>query len=1145
MLTQKNLSKAGAQTIVGSAYTLPFLLMLNQLIEEREGPIFIIAPDALHATRLQREYPFLQTTHTPLMSFPDWEVLPYDHFSPHKDIIADRLQTLSLLPSFKKGALVAPVSSVMQRLPPPSFLQTQAFHLKVGQHFDRQEMTKTLSNLGYHSVKQVMESGEFAIRGSIFDLFLSNEKYPYRIDLFDDEIDSIRIFSPETQRSIENMTEIKGLSAKEFPFDKEGINQFKTQWFECFPRDEGDCSIYREVIKGIMPAGIEFYSPLFFQETATIFDYLPSNTLIIQLASLSEKAEQYWQHINDRYEQYGHDLMRPILPTRHLWLIPSELFEKINAYPKIKAQVQAVKNDVSHVDLQAEPLPDLSIDANKKEPLVNLKKYIETHQYRLVITVESSGRLEVMQALFHKHGVFAKHFQALEDFFHHDEFLGICVANLDEGVVLKDKKIAIVTEAQLYDKKVLQRRRRKQKGAATNTDLMVKSIAELEINDSVVHLDHGVGKFLGLQTLSIGDHQAEYLTLSYQNNDKLYVPINALHLIHRYSTAESAHSPLHKLGNDRWERAKTKAAKRIFDVAAELLAIYAKRALSKTVSYTVDESEYSQFAEQFPFEETPDQQQAIDCVLKDLQSPSPTDRLICGDVGFGKTEVAMRAAFVTVSNNFQVAILAPTTLLVEQHSHNFMDRFSSCPFKIASLSRFKTLSEQKEIIGEAKLGKIDILIGTHALLGKSIEFKNLGLLIIDEEHRFGVRQKEQIKSLRSEVNIITLTATPIPRTLNLALSSIRDLSIISTPPPKRLGIKTFVHLKTNSIMKEALSREILRGGQIFYLHNNVQTIDSAAREIESLMPDATVAVAHGQMSEKKLERIMSDFYHQRFTILVCTTIIETGIDIPTANTIIINRADKLGLAQLHQLRGRVGRSHHQAYAYLFVPEETCLSKDAKKRLEAITQSSELGAGFMLASHDLEIRGAGELLGDEQSGQMNEIGYSLYMELLQRTVEDLRKGKKPTMDFKRQRGVEIDLHVTALIPEDYILDVHTRLQFYKKISHTHSPEELDDLKIELIDRFGPLPHQGQALFDSTALRFECEKLGIYKLNANAASGKLEFSTKTTISPDTIIRLIQTKPATFKLSGSSTLHFTLKKHSPENRISLVENTLAMLS
>ncbi len=1077
-----------------------------------------------------------------LIVLPDWETLPYDTFSPHEDIVSQRLSTLNKLPSMDTGILVIPMSTLLQRLAPKRFLQANAISLVVGQQLSPQQYRRELDELGYRSVETVYQHGEYALRGAIFDIFPMGYHSPVRIELFDTEIDSLRTFDPETQRSKEKIKQINMLPAFEFPWDDASRLAFRNRWLDAFPNATVDSLILRDIKKGIKPHGIEYYAPLFFEEMATLFDYLPTHTLALLPEGADTVVEQVWHEISQRYEDRRHDIQRPILGPDKLFLRINECFSALKNYPKISFSHDPVEEQAGKANLSLSPLPDVSIDDRAERPLAKLSGAVESFKGRTLIIAESAGRREALQDLFKDQGFHFHPCKGWQDFASTDNSPCLAVGGLASGFVGPDAGVQLITESEIFGQRVLQQRRRK-KGSEERAEAVVKNLTELRVGAPVVHLDHGIGRYRGLETISIDAQTDEFLTLEYAGNAKLYVPVASLHLISRYSGSDESLAPLHRLGTEKWSSAKQKAMEKIHDTAAELLEVYAKREARTGFAHTPPGSAYRAFCADFPFEETLDQQVAINAVIQDMTKPQPMDRLVCGDVGFGKTEVAMRAAFLATYSGKQVAVLVPTTLLAKQHFDSFQDRFAGTAVKVEVLSRFKSGKEQTATLKRISEGKVDIIIGTHKLIQQDVKFKDLGLLIIDEEHRFGVQQKERLKAYRADVDILTLTATPIPRTLNMAMGNIRDLSIIATPPAKRLSVKTFIRERENALIREAALREILRGGQVYYLFNEVKEIEKEAAFLRDLLPEARVGVAHGQMRERELELAMSDFYHQRFNVLVCSTIIETGIDIPNANTIIIDRADKFGLAQLHQLRGRVGRSHHQAYAYLLTPEEKRLSKDAEKRLEAISASQELGAGFMLATHDLEIRGAGELLGQEQSGQIQSIGFSLYMELLEQAVNSLKEGKELSLE-DNHHGTEINLRIPAIIPEDYLRDVHERLILYKRIANAKHPDELKDLQVEMIDRFGLLPQAVKNLFRQTRLKLLAQDIGITKLDAGETSGKIEFSSDTKADPLTLVQMVQKQPNVYRLEGATKLKFELSASDVESKLVEVEALLAKL-
>ena len=1121
-------------------------LAIAQAATQHAGPVLIIMPDTPSATLLEYELRFFLSANEKisLLPYPDWETLPYDIFSPHQDIISQRLTTLYHLPNLERGIIIAPASTLMHRVAPQHYLDAHSFMLSVGQTLNIDTCRTRLESAGYQCISQVMEHGDFAVRGNILDLFPMGSQQPFRIDLFDDEVESIRTFDPETQRSIDKIDNISLLPAREFPINKDAISLFRKQFRENFSGDPSKSHIYRDVSNGIAPSGIEYYLPLFFEQTVSVFDYLSEQSLILVDSRVIQAVEQFWQETHTRYEQRRHDIERPLVAPEQLLLRSNEFFEAINHFPRI--DVNEIKESDTHKGIvyHCEPSPTLTVNARAEHPLAQLLQFIEDYSGRILFAAESTGRRETLLDLLAEENIRPTLHQHWVSFLDSDDAIGITVAPLDRGLLLHEPNIAIITETQLFGEQALQRRRRKT-SRAQDSEGIIKDLSELREGSPVVHEEHGVGRYLGLQTLTVSNIETEFLTLEYANQDKLYVPVSSLHLISRYTGASPEQAPLHKLGTEQWSKARQRAAKRASDVAAELLDIYAQRAAKKGHAFNLPDTQYKAFSAAFPFEETPDQESAIKDVITDMTNNRPMDRLICGDVGFGKTEVAMRAAFLATHDNKQVAVLVPTTLLAQQHFQSFQDRFADWPIHVEVLSRFRSKKEQDKVIEGIDAGTVDIVIGTHKLIQGNIKFKQLGLVIIDEEHRFGVKQKERLKALRADVDILTLSATPIPRTLNMAVSALRDLSIIATAPSKRLAIKTFVQPWSDAAIQEACLREIKRGGQVYFLNNDIDSMEKMAEKVENLVPEAKVRIAHGQMNERELERIMLDFYHQRFNILVCTTIIETGIDVPTANTIIMNRADKLGLAQLYQLRGRVGRSHHRAYAYLITPHKKSLTKDAEKRLEAIAAIEELGAGFTLAVHDLEIRGAGELLGDEQSGQIQEIGFSLYMELLDRAVGALKRGEIPSLDQPLNQGTEIDLNVTALIPDDYLPDVHSRLVLYKRISNAQNKAELRELQVEMIDRFGLLPEPIKNLFSITELKLKATPLGIKKIDAGAENGRMLFSTHEHIDPMIIIQMIQAKPNTFKLEGEYKLRFNANMQTFQARLNEVNDLLEKLT
>jgi len=1103
------------------------------------GPLLVVTSDVQAAHHLMAEIRFfLDDPAVEVMGFPDWETLPYDVFSPLPELVSQRLLTLHRMRKLSRGVVVVPVATALQRLVPGEFLDAHSLVLARGDELDIDTFRQRLEQAGYQCVSQVMAHGEYAVRGSLVDLFPMGSEMPYRIDLFDREVDTIRTFDPETQRTQEKVTEIAMLPAREYPLDEDAIARFRRAYRERIEGDPQRSLIYRGVSERQPPGGIEYYLPLFFEQTATLFDYLPQSATLVFDAGLDQQAGHLLETVAERHEQRRHDIERPLLPPASLWLDLDGLRQAMQGFALIETvRGSTEQNGTPARDMPSRTLPGLGIQAKAADPAAALKNFLAERPGRVLFVAETPGRREALLETLRGFGIQPGPCADWRDFLQGTTSPCITVAGIEHGLWLTEPALVVIPEALLLGERVKQRRRRK----GPDTELIVRNLAELTEGAPVVHEEHGVGRFVGLQGLDVGGQHTEFLTLEYARGDKLYVPVGSLHLISRYSGASPETAPLHRLGSDQWEKARRRAAERVRDVAAELLDIYARREARQGNALPSPEDDYRRFAADFEFEETPDQAAAIDAIVTDMTSPRPMDRLVCGDVGFGKTEVAMRAAFIAANAGKQVAVLVPTTLLAQQHYQNFADRFADWPIRVESLSRFKSTKDSNTILRELRDGRIDIVVGTHKLLGDAVRFRDLGLVIVDEEHRFGVRHKERLKALRAEVDILTLTATPIPRTLNLSMSGLRDLSIIATPPAARHPIKTFVNTWNDVLIREACQREIGRGGQVYLLHNEVSSIEKMARRVAELVPGSRVEFAHGQMRERELERIMRDFYHQRFNILVCTTIIESGIDVPSANTIIIDRADKLGLAQLHQLRGRVGRSHHRAYAYLIAPPPKAMTADAQKRLEAIESLEELGAGFTLATHDLEIRGAGELLGDEQSGQINEIGFTLYTEMLERAVQAIRAGQQPELDRPLDHGTEVDLHIPALLPEDYIPDVHMRLIQYKRIASAESVDVLRDLKIEMIDRFGLLPEQALALFDVTALKLYAQPFGIKKIEAGPQGGKIHFDGEPNFDPMRIIQLIQTQPRKYRLDSAQRLCFSDDLSDTQSRVDTVKKLL----
>ena len=1120
-------------------------LAIYEASNHQAATVVAIVPDTPSAMRLTEELRFYAgpgAAHR-IHQFPDWETLPYDVFSPHHDIVSERLATLYHLPDLNGGVIVVPVTTIMAKLAPRSFLLGNTFMLTRGERLDLNATRLRLESAGYRFVGQVMEHGEFAVRGSLLDLFPMGSPAPYRVDLFDEEIDSIRSFDPETQRSLKTMEELRLIPAREYPTSESGIAQFRRGWRARFEGDATNCPIYRDVSQGLAPSGIEYYLPLFYEKTETFFDYLPKEVLFISFEEVHDAAESFWTEIGERYESHRYDKERPLVPPSELFLKTDEVFSALSKTRRITVGRFESEPGRGHCEYGTRVPTSLPIDGRATEPLAIVQKFVQEFRGRILFVAESSGRREVLLETFANRGLKPVSMSSWSEFVEHDTPVGIVVSPLEDGAVIHEPAIAVVTESQLFGARAMQQRRRKP--SSRDAESLIRDLTELSMGTPVVHEHHGVGRYRGLTSLTLGGMTNEYLAIEYDGEDKLYVPVASLHLVTRYTGTDADNAPLHRLGSTQWQKAKKRAAEKAYDVAAELLEIHARRASRTGHKFDLSDFEYHTFAQAFPFEETPDQQAAIEAVIENMLSSQPMDRLVCGDVGFGKTEVAMRAAFVAVQDGWQVAILVPTTLLAQQHHQTLIDRFADWPVTIELLSRFRTKPQQDEVISKLGAGRVDIVVGTHKLLQSDVRFKRLGLLIIDEEHRFGVRQKERLKALRAEVDILTLTATPIPRTLNMALSGLRDLILIGTPPERRLSIKTFVQEWRDGLLREACIREIRRGGQVFFVHNRVETIKQIAEKVRKLVPEADVRIAHGQMREVELEQVMIDFYHRRFNLLICTTIIESGIDVPNANTIVINRADRFGLAQLHQLRGRVGRSHHRAYAYLVIPPRNLMTADAVKRLEAIESLEDLGIGFSLATHDFEIRGAGELLGEEQSGQIHEVGYSMYTDLLERAVQALRAGRSPELDRPLDHGTEIDLQTPALIPEDYLPDVHTRLIMYKRIASASSQPELRELQVEMIDRFGLLPQPTKTLFRITELKLEAAPLGIRKVDIGAGGGRVTFQANPDIDPGCVIRLIQEEPRIYRLDGPDKLRISTELPEVEDRIVILHELLQRLS
>ncbi len=1120
------------QGLYGSAGALA----ITKAAEAATHPILVITTSGRQANLLEDDLRLLASKDFPILHFADWETLPYDPYSPHPDIISSRLKALADLPRLQQGIVLLPVNTLMQRIAPTEYVLGRSLSLQVGQRLNLHSFRVTLLEAGYEAVEQATDPGQFAVRGSVLDIYPSGSKLPHRIELFDDEIETIRSFDAESQRSIETCSSVRLLPAREFPTDAEALKRFRREFRLRFDIDTGNCPLYQDLRQGLQPQGLEYYLPLFFENTNNLLDYIRHCVSIILVGEVAIAAAAFELQLNSRFEQRRHDVQRPILAPDELYYSWQELQQRLNEYSCVHINEQA-KLSSTHEFISGPP-PDLFFHEKSGQPAKQLSQWLQANPHTL-IAADSPGRREVLSDTLRAFKLPIKVVDSWQEFVA-GSTPALTVLPLETGFVAEH--ITVLTETQLFEGRVRQQRRAEKAGR--DPESIIRDLAELHLGAPVVHVDNGVGRYRGLQALEIDGDTREFLTLEYAGGDKLYVPVSSLQLISRYTGADEEHAPLHKLGSEQWAQARRKAAKRARDVAVELLELYARRKSRTGTAITIDAAQYADFSATFEYEETADQQQAIATVLADLQSPEPMDRVVCGDVGFGKTEVALRAAFAVAQSGRQVAILVPTTLLAQQHYQTFSDRFADWPIEIELLSRFGSGAQTSKILAGLAAGIVDIVIGTHKLVQPNIKFRDLGLVIIDEEQRFGVKQKERMKALRAEVDILTLTATPIPRTLNMAMAGIRELSIIATPPARRMAIKTFIAQWDNATIREALQREIQRGGQVYVLHNEVRTIERIAREIEALVPEGRLRVAHGQMPKGELENVMRDFYRQRFNILVATTIIESGIDVPSANTIIINRADRFGLSQLHQLRGRVGRSHHRAYAYLIVPGKRSMTSDARKRLEAIASLEELGAGFALATHDLEIRGAGELLGEGQSGQITAIGFSLYMDLLNRAIESLRSGKEPDIEDPLSVTGEIELNITALIPEDYLPDVHTRLTLYKRIAVAADKSALRELQVEMIDRFGLLPDATRNLFAIARLRLRAQKLGIRKINLGSSGGVIEFLPEADIEPIKLIRLIQAAPDIFKLDGPEKLRISSDFEQPEQRFEFLADFFSKL-
>ena len=1126
--------------LIGASSALAAAELALQLSENTRQPLLLIADDPRHADQLEAEIRYFVANDIPVLHFVDWETLPWDNFSPHQDSVSQRLSVLAALPDLQHGVIVATASVLQQRLAPLDYIAARALSLQCGQALPRTTFINSLSQSGYLRVPQVSEHGEFAVRGSLIDIFPMGTNQPLRIDFFDDDIESLRHFSVENQRSGKTVESIRLLPAREIPLDADATKTFRHNYRERFDGQLSKSRIYRDISDGIAHGGIEYYMPLFFEETASLLDYLPRNCTVMVPDACQSLLQQFWDSAHERYEMCRLDPERPILTVAETFLSPEEVLEKLTAFARIRYSTNSLVGNATNFATRLPPA--MKIEARYDDAAAALIQFLHTFDGRVLFSTDSPGRREQLAELLSGRNLDLARIDSWQDFRRSEQRIGITIAPLENGVLLSGANIALVSEQQLFGEQ--RRVRRRKRRGERDPETIIRQLNDLQAGSPVVHAEYGVGRYLGLITLDAGGIVAEFLHLEYADGDKLYVPVHALELISRYTGASPDNAPLHRLGSDQWEKARKKALRKIRDVAAELLDIYARRAARPGHRFRWPEGDYRDFEAGFPFELTEDQASTIDDVLDDLASDQPMDRVVCGDVGFGKTEVALRATFAAVHGGKQVAVLVPTTLLAQQHGQTFRDRFANWPVRVEVLSRFQSAKEVKNIINGLRSGNVDVVIGTHRLLQHTRDFNDVGLVIIDEEHRFGVRHKEAIKSLRAQIDVLTLTATPIPRTLNMALGGVREMSLITTPPAERLAVKTFVSEWNDVVIREACLREIKRGGQVYFINNRVDDIGRIQEKLAKLVPEADIRIGHGQMPERELEQVMLDFYHRRFNVLLCTTIVESGIDVPTANTIIINRADRFGLAQLHQLRGRVGRSHHRAYAYLVAPPKATMTADAIKRLEAIDSLEDLGSGFTLATHDLEIRGAGELLGDTQSGQIQEIGFSLYTELLGRAVESLRTGDEPNLDTALDIGVDINLHAAALLPDDYVPDVHLRLILYKRISAAPNDDALRELQVELIDRFGLLPAPAKNLIQIAALKRRATTLGIEKIDIADAGGYLIFAAESHIDAVALVQLVQNDSRRFRLQGSHRLQIRTTPTNLEQRFDIVEDLLERL-
>ena len=1133
----------GSLSSVGRLIGASTALAAADLSRAAARPLIIVAADPRQADQIEAELRYFADDSFNITHFVEWETLPYDGFSPHQDIVSQRLSVLSELPAQKSGVVILSAPSLLQRLPPCSYVSARTLQLRNGQTLQHDQFVESLAAAGYLRVPLVGEHGEFSVRGALLDVFPMGSDKPIRIDFFDEEIETLRFFDPDSQISGEKINQINILPAREIPLDEADIRLFRQRYRARFEGQASKSRVYSDVSNGIAHGGIEYYLPLFFEETASLLDYCPSDAALFVPAEVQSLLENAWTAIEERYESLRHDVERPILKPEESFIAPRQLAAQMAQFRVIEYSPHSLQDRPTVLNAATRTPPALKIETRYEEASAALMRFLGEFEGRVLFTADSPGRRESVLDFLRGHGLDIERIERWQDFLVSGHQIGVAVAPIEDGVLLPAARLAIISEHQLFGNKPRQRSRRRR--AERDPETIIRQLNDLQIGSPVVHEDYGVGRYLGLIMLDAGGTTGEFLHLEYAENDKLYVPVHALDLISRYTGASPENAPLHRLGSDQWAKAKRRAITKIRDVAAELLDIYARRAARKGHRFRWPEAEYRAFENGFAFEPTEDQARTIEEVLADMASEQPMDRIVCGDVGFGKTEVALRATFAAVHGGKQVAILVPTTLLAQQHGQTFADRFADWPVNIEVLSRFRSRNEALDIVSQMRAGTVDVVIGTHRLLQHVKDFRDVGLVIIDEEHRFGVRHKEAIKSLKSGIDVLTLTATPIPRTLNMALGGIREMSLITTPPPERLAVKTFVSQWSDVMIREACLREIKRGGQVYFIHNRVDDIDRIGERLAALVPEANIRVGHGQMPERELEEVMLDFYHRRFNVLLCTTIIESGIDVPTANTIVINGADKFGLAQLHQLRGRVGRSHHRAYAYLIAPPRVNMTADAIKRLEAIDSLDDLGSGFTLATHDLEIRGAGELLGDTQSGQIQEIGFSLYTELLTRTVAAMKAGQDPDLDKPLNSGVEINLHMPSLLPEDYVPDVHLRLILYKRIASAKSAEELRQMQVELIDRFGLLPEAASSLLRIAAIKLHAAELGIEKIDASIAGGYLKFGDQPQVDSLAVIKLLQNEGRTYRMQGAHRLQFHQDLNDSESRFRQIERLLDVLT